>query len=581
MPKTAQEYSQQIQAQLKTLIPDLSLDPLTPERKIVDTLSEVLAEGSIDPYLLNYQFDIDTKVGSDLDKFVALFGFARQAGRRATGTITFSRVAPASSDILIPTGTTVQKPATSVSGTVVFVTTTSVVLAAGAVSVDAPIQAADEGLLGNVPAGSITQLVGGATSVSAISNTDATTGGAAIETDAELRVRFKNTIFRNVAGTQDQFLALAIATQFSNKANVIGPISRYYEYVQIPPSLSFASTIPYSKYTYPFDYYLTDGNIGSETFYISGGIDYTLTTSVPPVVTVNNTTNLPVGGVFLLEHSYCSTNSRNDPTNNIANYVDVFVSGADATTATETAAFPSTTFSASSSSPYYNFKFVRTGDNSNPVVGNKFQQFVWQPVYDVPSVITINGVDYYEGTHYWQVRDATSFGRSKRARDGIEWASSVSISTGTTFTFSYTFNKLPIVLNELMDRYKQITSDVLVHTANLRYFIINLIVMYSPGFVKASVDEAITAALTSYMERQTFGAVIQISDLLQIAHEVPGVDNVRLATASDGIAYGVQEVASDQVTLLGPPYTNDFALQDSDLPVLNLVVTTQKSQNTW
>lgn len=574
-----------MQAQLKTLMPDLSLDPLTIERKLVDTLADVLAEGSIDPYILNYQFDIDTKAGSDLDKFVALFGFARQAGRRATGIATFSRATPATQDVLIAAGTTVQKPASTISGSVPFVTTATVVLPTGATTTDAPIQAADEGPLGNVPAATITQITGGsAADVSEVTNTDATTGGAPIETDAELRVRFKNTIFRNVAGTNDQFLALAIATQFSNKANVIGPISRFIEYVQIPPTLSFASIIPYSKYTYPFDYYITDGNIGNEVFFISGGVDYTLTTSVPPVVTVNNTTNLPVGSVFLMEHSYCSVNSRNDPTNNITNYVDVYVSGANAVTATETAAFPAAGANfIGTTSPYDNHRFVRVNDGSLPVIGNRFQQFVWQPVYDIPSVLSINGVDYYEGTHYWQVRDTTTFQGSKRARDGIEWSSTVTatVVAGTTYTFSYTFNKLPLILNELMDRYKQVTSDVLVHTARLRYFTVNLVIMYSPGFVKSAVDEAITASLTSFMERQQFGAIIQISDLLEIAHEVPGVDNVRLTTSGDGVAYGVSETAADGVTILGLPFINDFSLQDSDLPVLNRVVATQKSQNTW
>jgi uncharacterized phage protein gp47/JayE len=132
-----------------------------------------------------------------------------------------------------------------------------------------------------------------------------------------------------------------------------------------------------------------------------------------------------------------------------------------------------------------------------------------------------------------------------------------------------------------MDRHKQITSDVLVHSATERFLNINLIVMYTPGFARSSVDEALTTTLGAFMERQPFGTLIQISDLLEIAHEVPGVDNVRLASPTDGVAYGIQEVAEDGTTILALPYTNDFALQDSDLPVLNSVVTTQKSQNTW
>jgi uncharacterized phage protein gp47/JayE len=132
-----------------------------------------------------------------------------------------------------------------------------------------------------------------------------------------------------------------------------------------------------------------------------------------------------------------------------------------------------------------------------------------------------------------------------------------------------------------MERHKQITTDVLVHAATERYFNVNLIIMYTPGFSRTSIDEAINTALTSFLEKQQFGALIQISDILEIVHEVPGVDNVRLALPGDGVAYGIQEVAGDGSTPVGVPLVDDFALQDSDLPVLNLIVTTQRSQNTW
>lgn len=586
MPKTAQEYSQQIRDQLKVLLPDLSADPLTPERKIIDTVSEILAEGSVEPYILNYQYDIDTKVGTDLDKFVALFGFARQGGRRATGLVTFSRASVANADIVVPSGTVVMKPATSVSGSVSFVTTAVAILPAGGTFVEVPIEAADEGVVGNVPAGTIIQITGGSiTSVSEVFNENATTGGTAAETDAELRVRFKNTIFRNVAGTQDQFLALAIATRFASKANVIGPISRFVEYLQIESDLSINSIIPYSKYTYPFDYYLTNGDISNETFY-QPTFDYNFVPNVPPSINVINTTNLPVGSVVLLEHAYCSINSRNNPAVGQSNYVDVYVSGANAETSVETVLFPASTrafVSAGSGGPYDITGFVRLATGQQPNPGNRLQELLWQPVYNLPSVITINGTDYFENVHYWQIKDNTTYKGSKRARDGIEWDASVisQVAAGTSYTISYDFNKLAIILNELMDRHKQITTDVLVHAATNRYFNINLIVMYTAGFARSSVDSALNSSIASFMNSQQFGALLQLSDILDVAHSVPGVDNVRLALPSDGIAYGIQEVAADGVSILGPPYISDFALQDSDLPVLNQVITNQRSQNTW
>lgn len=105
--------------------------------------------------------------------------------------------------------------------------------------------------------------------------------------------------------------------------------------------------------------------------------------------------------------------------------------------------------------------------------------------------------------------------------------------------------------------------------------------MYTPGFSIDFVDAAISTALTAFMERLNFGVVIQVSDLIDVVHDVPGVDNVRLALPSDNVPYGIQEMALDGLTTLGTPYTSDFALQDSDLPILNRVITNKRSQNTW
>lgn len=570
-------------SQIKTLLPDLSLDPLTPERKIVDTLSNVLALQSVDPYVLDYMFDIDTKAGSDLDTFVGLFGFARKAGQQASGIVTFSRSDPATADIIISAGTNVIAPAGSSQGQVTFITTASTVLSQGSTDVDVPVQCTDVGPQGNVPANTISLFSSASTTdVSSVLNTAATSGGSAPETDADLRLRFKNTVFRNISGTKDQFLALALATVFANKANVLGPQDRYVEYLQIPPSLSTASIISYSKHTYPFNYYLTDGNIGNETFYNAAGVDYTFSNSVPPVITVNNTTNIPVNSVVLLEHAYCSVNSRNDPDNGIYNYVDVYVNGDDNTSATDTLQFGDAIFSNTSTDTNYVQNWHRVVDNSFPVVGNFRTELLWQPIDTVPSSITINNQNYFLGVHYWQIRDITTTKGSKNAKDGIEWLASVgnTIASNSQYTVTYTFNNLPLLLNEVMEQYKQTTSDVLVHVATQRFFIVNLIIMYSPGFTQSSVDADIQSSLSDFMGGLGFGSVIQISDILELAHEVSGVDNVRLAVPGDGVPYGIQEVTSSGV-ILGLPFTADFELTDCELPVLDGLVTTRKAQNTF
>jgi uncharacterized phage protein gp47/JayE len=593
MARTADEISRSIRASLRILDPDISVEPLTPERKIVDTVSEVIASADIDTYVLNYQFNIDTKSGQDLDRFVALFGFSRQRGRRSTGSVTFSRNTAATQDIVIPTGTQVLKPATTVTPAVVFRTTTSATIYIGTTEADCPIESTIVGQFGNVPANTITQLAtGGSVEVSGINNPSPTTGGSAQETDAELRLRFKNTVFRNITGTKDQFLALAIASRFANKANVIGPLSRFIEYVQIAnntPSGGLhgaVSVIPYSKYTYGFDYYLTDGNPTAETFFTPRGVQYTFNSTLPPSITVADLTNLPDGKVVLREHSYCSANSRNDPANNVGNYVDVYVSGEDLAAVTESALFPTSAnnFTATTTSPFYTGNFKRYPSNVTPTAGNRFQELLWQPADSLPSSITISATTYTLNTDYWFVKDTTVYKGSRRARNGIEWkaASIAGITAGTLFGLSYTFDRLPLTLNETMEAHKQVGTDVLVHSATERFLRVHMVIMYSPGFSTTSVNAAIETALSDFLERQQFGAVIQVSDILNITHDVPGVDNVRLTTSTDdAVNYGIQEIAADGTTFIGSSHTTDFALQDSDLPVLSSIVTIQKSQNTW
>lgn len=179
--------------------------------------------------------------------------------------------------------------------------------------------------------------------------------------------------------------------------------------------------------------------------------------------------------------------------------------------------------------------------------------------------------------------DTSTYISSRRSRDGIEWsaATAASLTAGTLFVLDYSFDKLPTTLNEIMDAHKQVTSDVLVHSAVERFLNMNFIVMYTPGFSKSAVDTALFASLSNFLDRQLFGSIIQISDILEVGHEVPGVDNIRLASPTDGISYGIQEVALDGTTPIGGPHMTDFFLNDSDLPVLNNIVASQRSQNTW
>jgi uncharacterized phage protein gp47/JayE len=663
MARSSSEISRIIQARLKVLDPDISAEPGTPERKIIDTVAETIAEAEMDQFVLTYQYDIDTKVGDDLDRFVALFGFGRDGGRQSTGTITLTRNSVATTDILIPIATQVVKPATSVSPSVVYLTTSSATLYTGTTSVDVSIQAADPGEIGNAPANSITSFTSGDSfGISDVTNALATSGGTDPETDEELRVRFKNTIFRNVAGTRDQFLALATASRFTKKANVIGPMSRFSEYIQIPTGLTATTqlgTQGLAKYIYNYDYFLSNGDPGNEIFYAPSG-DFTLTitpggtytssltatlvnttlaagftpgtdttivltsgaafgtsgtvkigTTEPPVYAsyTGKSTNtltgvtaaagsliasgtqvvqgtLDVGQTYLLEQTYTSVSSRNDPANNIMMYVDIFVSGEDDQTVFETLGFPPTGNAVVSggSTRFANNKYNRDGTTTQPTVGNWLLFPAQQPIISLPSTITIGANTWVLGTDYWLVHDITSNMGSRRSQDAIEWKSTVTTVPGTQFTISYTWNRVPMTVNEIVDTYKAVTQDVLVHAAKLRYFNANLVIMYTPGFSPAAVEADVFTALSEFMEQQNFGAIIQLADIISVVSDVSGVDAVRIARnaspVDDSTYYGVQEVDKSGITILNT-FTNDFALLDSQLPILNNVKFYRKAQNTW
>jgi uncharacterized phage protein gp47/JayE len=707
------EISRRMRDQLKIVDPEISAEPGTPERKLIDVVAQAIAEANVDVFVQNYQYDVDTRVGQDLDDFLALFGMDRQAAKRATGRVTFTRGTPAPAPVLIPAGTQISRPATAVSPQIIFQTVIDGVIPQGGLSTEIPVEAVAPGTSGNVPANTITSILSTLSNVSGVTNEATTTNGKDDENDAEFRTRFKKSVLRNIAGTPDQFLALAVASVFTTKATILGPMSRFSEYLQIDTAGNAVSNNPHAKYIYDHDYYLsTNGTETSDIYYPN--VDYffniednvaniTITPALfakpttAPSATITNDNGLlqgryqwaytfvysytasdgteilgestlspetgeviietsttvqltvPVGGVDVLErriyrnvggnwyrvgeitnnvdtlfidnnvvlgdpppkaslesgeiayfeHAYISSNSRNviDDDNGIyiLNKVDVYVAGEDVVTAKDVIVGPSvdpdeanTLFTSTDTSKYYNQNYVRDYDGEVPSVGNSLVELIWSPVTDLPESLTIGNATYFLNQDYFLVRDTSNLRNSFRARDGIEMRSSMATAvSGSRFVIEYSFNRLPLLINQIAEEHKQTTQDVLVHSSNNRYFNINLVVMYERGQVKQRVDDNIEIALSGFFQAQDFGTVIQLSDITSVVHNVSGVDNVRIATSADHpTKYGIQEVNSNGDLLDQLPFTDDFILGDIDLPFFNALGPTddgpiQRTQNTW
>jgi hypothetical protein len=172
---------------------------------------------------------------------------------------------------------------------------------------------------------------------------------------------------------------------------------------------------------------------------------------------------------------------------------------------------------------------------------------MWEPVTDLPSQIIVGDNTYLKNTHYWLVEDISELRGSTRARNGIEWSNTVKgNSSGTARLITewtgvnispieienYKFDRNIVDLQATLEASKQVTTDVLAHKSTNRYFKFDITVMYTPGTIASEVNQGIHDAVDVFLKGQYFGAVIQLSDILQIIHGVNGVDNVRWSSDS-------------------------------------------------
>jgi hypothetical protein len=293
---TESDIASQIVSALGVTIPDLDTSIGTPTRKIIDAVSEVVAEAYVDQFFLGYSYDIASLTGASLDDFVNLFGMTRFGARRATGVATFAAPAAALQATSVPSGTAI---ATNDSPPVIFTTLITAVMPIGAVSIDVPIIAQVGGSNGNVPPNAVVNFGTPMTGFSNVANTNATFGGSDAESDDALRNRFANTVFRNMAGTEQMFLGVAQENPNTVLANVIGAAKTHLEQIQITGTKG-QSTIQAAQYVYPINY-IFGPDIDSQQI-LNPGINYTYDPTTfamtAPTFVVGNLALVTSGGTF-------------------------------------------------------------------------------------------------------------------------------------------------------------------------------------------------------------------------------------------------------------------------------------------
>lgn len=585
MESTQSQNSKAMRDRLAIVDPELSTELGTLPRKIIDAVAERLSVTSVDSRVNNYLFDINAYGGSDLDGFVSMFGFSRQKETQANGFVSLTR-SDAPDSFVVGPGDQFYRDPNGTSPSLYFQSIAYVTMGKGVTSIDVPVIAVLGGALGNVPANSIR---GSSTLANAISVTNPLpmSGGLDKETDEELRARFLKTIFRNIAGTQDQYVGLALANAFVSRANLVGQESLYTEIltIQEPVAGTFKATSTNPECAAVLDKVnaVWVRKAEDNSYYIEG-VHYTLdTTALPPTVNVIKDGAVPriaKGSAIVLDYKYLSKLNRG---NNRS--VELFVDGSNTSVVTDerhATMDDARKFVATAGAPMNVEKWLRPDGVTHPAVGNYFERLAFQPSMGLPDTIEFSGgIIKEEGVDYWHITDVTSDFGSAKAFNGIEWkAASLDpqVLPNPAYTISYPHNQVVPTIQELVALHSQVTSDCLVHSAVFRYFEVNIDVMYSM-FPKALIDSEVETAIAKFFNSAQFGSIVQVSDILSVVHAVSGVDSVRL-TDMVGAVGGIQEYATDGSTHLAS-FDTDFRLGGSELPVLLRINASSITQEVW
>lgn len=568
MAKTSETIAADIIAKLNVTAPGFSLELGTPERKIVDAFAESLAECYIDQYLVGSLLDIEAKSGLELEQWVATFGFGRLQGRKSTGVVRVELTTANVQDISLALGTQffTRQGLPGTNSPLYFATTQAAVIPVGSYVVDIPVECTLVGVTGNVPPDSIVY-VGSIIGASSVTNLTSMVGGVDVESDEELRQRFKETFLRNNAGTADWYLALAYQNKNVSKAVVFGPIRKYATQINVPDTQLNLAVTSDVKFAWQ-DGESVFKNYGQqdEVFYRRGD-DYLFVSGTSPQIQRVPTGAMEVDDVVDVEFEYTTASSRNNPLNGITNKVDLFVNGADPYTVTERTLVTNTMLSSNASSDLYTGKFARVGTAGTPSSANRFMRLASVPIISFPSSVVVEGTNYQQGTHFHILRGTTLLAGSVREVAGIEWLPAGPASD-TPLTLTYIYNRVPEMLGAMIKENKQICTDVLVHQANYAYLTVHLSIEYDRGFVVSQVNNAIEDRLRTFFAGLPFGAWIEFSDLNLAIRQTLGVDNCWVTTNEENpTSYGIALFGSSIDVTPEVIQTEDFKLLDARLPI--------------
>lgn len=202
MPLTTKSFDQLVSDLCNAWAAEISLSPaLVAGDPVLAIMSAVGSQGLFLQFLVNlvYKFSrASTAEGTDLDSFMADFGFLRLAATNASGRVTLTTKVAKATNVLISVGKTVQVTGGAIKFDIVedaslpawSAEQNAYVLPAGTLSIDVAIKAQVAGSGSNVQATQINQIANAITGIDLVNNQQPFTNGLDAESDRDFRNRF-------------------------------------------------------------------------------------------------------------------------------------------------------------------------------------------------------------------------------------------------------------------------------------------------------------------------------------------------------------------------------------------------------
>lgn len=292
---------------------------------------------------------------------------------------------------------------------------------------------------------------------------------------------------------------------------------------------------------------------------------------------------LSEGDVVWYQHSYCSVDSRNNPSQNILNRVDVYSDGQNIQLQTLMGQVAFTEADDTLCSTLWD------SNGGHPVSGQMLLHIPVAPITGAPTSVTVDGATYTAADYTFYKTQGNTRG-SVQEQSWLGWNPGSSLPVaGSFWTGEFPVNQVVSTTQTLLEANKQIGTDILAHQAHTVGLTINLLVELESGVNPQTTYTNIVSALSDYVDSLSYGDWVRVNQLVKTVLSVSGVQDCQLNTQSGNtinmganigqpLPQGVQTTEQWE-PLLQPSYTSDFRLWDCMVPELQQVNCVQVGSN--